>query len=95
MDISKLVSYSIFICCTLFVSAQNSSLKNNVYVDENGLMRWEDSSKEVHGFGVNYTVPFAHAYRSAERLGIDPKKEIDKDVYHFSRLGFDLYRLHV
>lgn len=28
-------------------------------------------------------------------MGKDPKKIIDNDVYHFSRLGFDLYRVHV
>ena len=67
----------------------------SVLVDDNGTMRWESSNAEVTGFGVNYTVPFAHAYRTAKRLGIDPKKAIDNDVYHFTRLGFDLYRLHV
>jgi len=44
---------------------------------------------------VNYSVPFAHAYRSAKKLNVDIKEAIDKDVYHFSRLGFDLYRIHV
>lgn len=66
-----------------------------VMVDENGVMRWEDSGEEIKGFGANYTVPFAHAYRSARKLGVDPLKAIDQDVYHFSRLGFDLYRVHV
>jgi hypothetical protein len=47
------------------------------------------------GFGVNYTVPFAHAYRSAQKMNIDVKKNMDKDIYHFSRLGFDLFRVHV
>jgi len=69
--------------------------KGNVIVDSKGVMRWEKTNQEVKGFGVNYTVPFAHAYRSAKRLGIDPKEAIDNDVYHFSRLGFDLYRVHV
>ncbi|PHQ30986.1 cellulase family glycosylhydrolase [Leeuwenhoekiella nanhaiensis] len=72
--------------------AQN---RGNVYVDNEGVMRWGKTKEEVKGFGVNYSVPFAHAYRSAERMGIDPKRAIDNDVYHFSRLGFDLYRLHV
>jgi len=75
--------------------AQTNSSNGDVYVDRNGVMRWENTKKEVKGFGVNYTVPFAHAYRTAKRLGVDPKKAIDNDVYHFSRLGFDLYRLHV
>ncbi|MBR07538.1 MAG: hypothetical protein CMP48_07615 [Rickettsiales bacterium] len=67
----------------------------SVYVDEQGLMRWTDTRKEVQGFGVNYTVPFAHAYRSAQQLGVDPKEVIDEDVYHFARLSFDAYRVHV
>ncbi|MFV8281464.1 hypothetical protein ACNKXS_07955 [Christiangramia marina] len=64
-------------------------------VDEHGIIRWEPSGEEVKGFGVNYSAPFAHAYRSAEKLGLEIKAEIDKDLYHFSRLNFDLYRLHV
>ncbi|APS39155.1 hypothetical protein [Salegentibacter sp. T436] len=69
--------------------------KEDVYVDNEGLMRWGHNDAEVKGFGVNYSVPFAHGYRSGEKLGVDLKKAIDKDVYHFSRLGFDLYRIHV
>lgn len=76
------------------VFAQRDSNKN-VFVDDHGVMRWEITNEEVKGFGVNYSVPFAHAYRSAKRLDVDVKKAIDNDVYHFSRLGFDLYRLHV
>ena len=77
------------------IIGQNSLLKGTVYVDKNGVMKWDKTNEEVQGFGVNYTVPFAHAYRSAKKLGIDPKKAIDNDVYHFSRLGFDLFRVHV
>lgn len=77
--------------------AQNPDMtaKENVYVDETGLMRWGHNDEEVKGFGVNYSVPFAYGFRSAKKLGIDLKEAIDKDVYHFSRLGFDLYRIHV
>jgi hypothetical protein len=67
----------------------------DVYVDKSGVMRWGSTKEEVKGFGVNYTVPFAHAYRTAKKLGIDVEKAIDQDVYHFARLGFDLYRVHV
>jgi len=58
-------------------------------------MRLGHNDTEVQGFGVNYTVPFTHAYRTAGKLGVDLKKAIDNDVYHFSRLGFDLFRIHV
>ena len=67
----------------------------DVLIDQNGIMRWPDTKEEVKGFGVNYTVPFAHAYRSAKKLGIDPKEAIDDDIYHMSRLGFDAFRVHV
>lgn len=66
-----------------------------VYVDDSGVLRWSGSKKELYGFGINYTAPFAHAYRSAEKLGVDLKSEIDRDIYHFARLGFDAYRVHV
>ncbi|SDS21314.1 Cellulase (glycosyl hydrolase family 5) [Christiangramia echinicola] len=83
-----------FILINSVVIAQNTTRKD-VFVDEDGVMRWGGTNEEVHGFGVNYSAPFAHAYRSAEKKGLDIKAEIDKDVYHFTRLGFDLYRLHV
>jgi hypothetical protein len=83
----------VLIVCACVFSQEKS--KGDVFVDDNGVMRWENTKEEVKGFGVNYTVPFAHAYRSAKRLGIDPKEAIDNDIYHFSRLGFDLYRIHV
>lgn len=67
----------------------------NVYVDAEGVMRWGHNDQEVQGFGVNYSVPFAHAFRSAEKLGVDVRQAMEEDVYHFTRLGFDLYRLHV
>ncbi len=90
----KSVVLSLALTLGLGISASNAQNKN-VYVDDSGIMRWEDSDKEVQGFGVNYTVPFAHAYRSAEKLGVDKKEAIDNDVYHFARLGFDAYRIHV
>ncbi|RLD28850.1 MAG: hypothetical protein DRI75_05360 [Bacteroidetes bacterium] len=91
----SIIMFFVFLFCFINLFAQENTTKSDVYVDDNGVMRWGNSNEEVQGFGVNYTVPFAHAYRSAKRLGIDPKKEIDNDVYHFSRLGFDLYRIHV
>lgn len=89
------------VCCTFFVQESGFSQvsekvkKAGVYVDEEGIMRWKQNDAEVKGFGVNYTVPFAHAYRTGKNLNVNLKKAIDEDVYHFSRLGFDLYRVHV
>ncbi|WP_044211664.1 hypothetical protein [Flammeovirga sp. OC4] len=83
---------------TLLLSLLATSLfahKNqDAFVDKEGVIRWANK-EEVKGFGVNYTGPFAHAYRSAKKMGINLKDAIDEDIYHFARLGFDGYRIHV
>jgi len=79
----------------LLVIAASAQKSKDVYVDKNGVMRWGSTKEEVHGFGINYTAPFAHAYRTAKKLNIPLEKAIDDDVYHFARLGFDAYRVHV
>ena len=66
-----------------------------IIVDSEGVMRRNDNHAEVSFYGVNYTVPFAHAYRALSSLGIDHKKAIDRDVYHFSRLGLNAFRIHL
>jgi hypothetical protein len=83
------------ICVFLFLKlllAQNST--NKVYV-ENGRLKYTDTNKEAAFFGVNYSTPFAHAYRSIKKLGLSHKQAIDMDVSHFARLEFDAYRIHV
>ena len=79
----------------LIIAGYFRSHAQHVVVDEKGVMRWEDTREEVYGFGINYSVPFAHAYRSAEKLDVSHEKAIENDVYHFARLGFDAYRVHV
>ncbi|HLP16103.1 MAG TPA: cellulase family glycosylhydrolase [Bacteroidota bacterium] len=66
-----------------------------VFVDSLGVMRWIESCDEVSLFGVNYTVPFAYAYRAHQRLGLPIKKAIDLDVAQMKRLGLDAFRVHV
>ncbi len=66
-----------------------------VEVDDRGVMRWTGSGEEVALFGVNYSTPFAYAYRAHGYLGVDRKRAIDADVLHLSRLGLDAYRVHV
>lgn len=66
-----------------------------VYVDKQGVMRYAASREEVAFYGVNYTLPFAHAYRAVKALGIEPKDAIDRDVYHIARLGLNAYRIHI
>ena len=91
---------SIVILLTFLLSfsysiAQNQSSDATIYIDTHGIMKWTENNEEVQGFGVNYTVPFAHGFRTAKQLNINLKEAIDNDVYHFSRLGFDLYRVHI
>lgn len=86
--IIKKKSYSIVnpgllfsLLCLLFLSSvilysQDQQASKDVYVDDQGVMRWSLNDEEVMGFGVNYSVPFAHAYRSAKRMGVDVKKPL-------------------
>lgn len=83
----------LFFCLTL--GAQNKPAKNLVYVDKKGVLRWTSDNKEAAFFGVNYTAPFAHAYRAHRALGADLERAIQQDVYHFARLGLDAFRVHV
>ncbi len=64
-------------------------------VNEQGRIVTTSDGTEIRGFGVNYTLPFAHAFRAAGKMGLDVREQIDRDVYHFARLGFDLFRVHV
>ena len=67
----------------------------STFVDDGGVMRWTKSQQEIKHFGVNYTAPFAHAFRALQQRGIPWEKAIDADVYHFARLGLDAYRIHI
>ncbi len=64
-------------------------------VDRLGVWRWTDNRSEVALFGVNYTAPFAYAYRALGYVGAERKAAIDMDVAHFARLGLTAYRIHV
>lgn len=81
--------------CLISIIAAAQKEPSTIYIDKKGVMRWSGSGKEASFFGVNYTIPFAHAYRAIGYLGKDHKKAIDKDVYHFARLGFNAYRIHI
>jgi hypothetical protein len=64
-------------------------------VDSNGVWRYSNTKKEIAAFGVNYAPAFAHSFRRLEQLGLDHKESIKQDVYHFSRMGLDAYRVHI
>lgn len=69
---------------SLLFSFVNTQAKSTsipiIYVDGNGVMRWSDTREEASFFGVNYTLPFAHAYRALGYLGLDRKTADRKSV---------------
>ena len=79
----------------LAAGQQESTKKNEVYIDKSGILRLKHDNKEASYFGVNYTLPFAYGYRSHKKLNIDIEKAIDNDVYHLARLGVNAFRVHV
>ena len=92
----RLLILTLICWISAFATVQGkSSSAPTIYIDGNGVMRWSDTRQEASFFGVNYTVPFAHAYRALGYLGLDRKAAIDKDVYHISRLGLNAYRIHL
>lgn len=93
MILRKLLT--IIILSALFNNIYGQPKPDQVYVDEQGVMRWLADNREIQGFGVNYSLPFAHEYRVAKRAGISMEEAIRRDVYHMARLDMDLYRIHV
>ncbi len=85
----------VIVLSSLFSVSWAQPQNQPVFIDEKGVLRWTGSGDEAAFFGVNYTVPFAYGYRSHRALGVDLKEAIRNDVYHFKRLGFDAFRVHV
>ncbi len=86
------------ICGVLLItllSNFSNAQKNVSFVDKNGILRWSNEKSEIKGFGINYSLPFAHAYRMARRMNINHEEAIKQDIYHFARLDLNFYRVHV
>lgn len=64
-----------------------------VYVDQEGVVRWQEDRQEVTLFGANYVLPTASDYRAAGYLHLDRKRMIDEDMAQFARMGWDGVRL--
>jgi len=64
-----------------------------VYLDNQGVVRWQGTRHEVALFGANYVLPTASDYRAAGYLHLDRKKMIDEDMAQFARMGWDGMRL--
>src|ERR1700741_2510818 len=85
----------VFITSVSGSNAQRIRNTNLVYMDKQGVLRYVNGNAEASFYGINYTTPFAHAYRAHKVLNIDLEEAIRNDVYHFARLGFDAFRVHV
>jgi hypothetical protein len=84
------------LCLSVTTIFCQSTIKGNlVYVDNKGVLRYTKDNKEAAFFGVNYTTPFAYAFRAQKALNVDLEKAIQQDVYQMSRLGLDAFRVHV
>ena len=89
-------SLFLVLCFLLTTYSISFSQKTSpLYVDNQGVLRRTSTQQEVSYFGVNYTAPFAHTFRAAKYFNEDLYKTIDNDVYHFARLGFNAFRLHL
>jgi hypothetical protein len=77
------------------MNAQQQHSSNPVYVDKQGILRWTNNNAEASFYGVNYTTPFAYAYRAHKTLNVDLEQAIRDDVYHMARIGLDAFRVHV
>ncbi|KRT15068.1 membrane or secreted protein [Pedobacter ginsenosidimutans] len=93
MILLKKLSLSVaFALMAIVTHAQN---KQGIDIDASGVIRWEKDNKEAAFFGTNYTAPFAYGNRAILRRGVTAEQAIKDDVYHFSRLGLDAFRVHV
>jgi hypothetical protein len=84
-------------CLPCLAAAQSGSrpapATRAVYLDQQGVIRWQDNRQEVALYGANYTLPSASDYRAAGYLGHDRRKLVDQDMAHFARMGWDAVRV--
>jgi len=64
-----------------------------IYLDDNGIMKWNKTREEVALFGANYCLPSACDYRAASYFTDDLKTEIERDMTHFVRMGWEGLRV--
>ena len=55
---------------------QGPTANRSVYLDHQGVVRWQDDKHEVTLFGANYVLPTASDYRAAGYIHGDRKKMI-------------------
>jgi hypothetical protein len=85
----KKAFFSVILSLTTLCSLSQSVIKSNNKAGKHS------SNLSIQYFGINYTLPFAHAYRAHKAMGIHHEEAIKADVYHFRRLGLNAFRVHI
>jgi hypothetical protein len=85
--------HAIVLACVVLAASLTSGAAELVYLDGDGVIRWTADQREVALFGANYCLPSACDYRAAGYVGSDRKNLVEKDLAHFSRMGWDAMRL--
>lgn len=86
-----LLAFAALFACANSASAQPAN--RGVFLDDAGVIRWNDTREEVALFGANYCVMSGGDYRMAGLIGADRRAMIDEDVAQFARMGWDAIRL--
>lgn len=77
----------------LLFSASGLVAKELVYLDDQGVVRWNSNHDEVALFGANYSLASGYDYRAAGDVHSNRKKLVENDMEHFARMGWDGMRL--
>ena len=80
------------IASSLFLATPLAA-KELVYLDDQGVVRWNSNHEEVALFGANYSLASACDYRAAGYVHSDCKKLAEEDMEHFARMGWEGMRL--
>lgn len=91
--IALVLTFLALLPLSLAAQRTNAQAFRRVFVDRQGVIRWEDNRQEVALFGANYAIASSSDYRAAGYLTQDRKRLIDEDVAHFARMGWDGMRL--
>jgi hypothetical protein len=83
----------ILLIASLLCSAIGLFAKELVYLDHQGVIRWNSNQHEVALFGANYSLASPCDYRAAGYVHSDRKKLVEKDMERFTRMGWDGMRL--
>lgn len=83
----------ILLIASLLFSAIGLFAKELVYLDHQGVIRWNSNQHEVALFGANYSLASPCDYRAAGYVHSDRKKLVEKDRERFTRMGWDGMRL--